>query len=192
MEILKTVIDVEEEASAEDLNMPSNSEIRGCCLEGKLLDRTWDKPYLTIYVGMASTPAHCKQGRGSDQPIRIYIAPRETRDIWYLQHSLVSFVCLVTQKDSVHLREFIYNTVFGPEINDNNDSNDARVTASTSLKTITKAVISSSLVEEEAELFDSAPFKLFKAFWIAFFTTFLEAEYFLISLSRLTFLRMVD
>ncbi|KAF4368328.1 hypothetical protein G4B88_008632 [Cannabis sativa] len=29
------------EASVEDLNMPSNSEMRGCCLEGKLLDRTF-------------------------------------------------------------------------------------------------------------------------------------------------------
>ncbi|KAF4382822.1 hypothetical protein G4B88_021605 [Cannabis sativa] len=82
--------------------------------------------------------------------------------------------------------------VFGPEIKDNKDSNAARVTASTSLITLTKAVISPSLLEGETELFDSNPFKLPKAFWIAFLTTFLEAEYFLISFSRLTFLRMVD
>ncbi|KAF4368303.1 hypothetical protein G4B88_008607 [Cannabis sativa] len=237
------------EAPVEDLNMASNSEIRGCCLEGKLLDRTQkviretegisSSPHTCtfvedsvgllstrqqckhlgqalsyhIYVGMASTPAHCTQGRGSDQPIRIYIAPRETRDIWYVNASLLrklrretlvlikclnkdSRICSKTASTFANsfttsssqptlLLCMILETrdqppsldcVFGPEINDNNDSNDARVTASTSLKTITKAVISSSLVEGEAELFDSAPFKLFKAFWIAFFTTFLEAE----------------
>ncbi|KAF4357652.1 hypothetical protein F8388_007188 [Cannabis sativa] len=217
------------EAPVEDLNMASNSEIRGCCLEGKLLDRTQkviretegisSSPHTCtfvedsvgllstrqqckhlgqalsyhIYVGMASTPAHCTQGRGSDQPIRIYIAPRETRDICLVveeiekgnsastfansfttsssQPTLLLCMILETRDQPPSL-----DCVFGPEINDNNDSNDARVTASTSLKTITKAVISSSLVEGEAELFDSAPFKLFKAFWIAFFTTFLEAE----------------
>ncbi|KAF4382820.1 hypothetical protein G4B88_021603 [Cannabis sativa] len=129
------------EASAEDLNMPSNSEIRGCCLEGKLLDRT-----------TASTLANSFT-TSSSQPTLLLCTSLETRD----------------QPPSL-------DCVFGPEIKDNKDSNAARVTASTSLKTLTKAAVSLSLVEVEATYFDSTPFKLFKAFWIAFLTTFLEAE----------------
>ncbi|KAF4357627.1 hypothetical protein F8388_007163 [Cannabis sativa] len=169
------------EASAEDLNMPSNSEIRGCCLEGKLLDRTRVANKEEAVNNLSgSTYLHKRQEifastlansftTSSSQPTLLLCTSLETRD----------------QPPSL-------DCVFGPEINDNNDSNAARVTASTSLKTLTKAAVSLSLVEVEAKYFDSTPFKLFKAFWIAFFTTFLEAEYFLISFSRLTFLRMVD
>ncbi|KAF4368301.1 hypothetical protein G4B88_008605 [Cannabis sativa] len=139
--LISLVIDVEDEASAEDLNMPSNSEIRGCCLEGKLLDRT-----------TASTLANSFT-TSSSQPTLLLCTSLETRD----------------QPPSL-------DCVFGPEIKDNKDSNAARVTASTSLKTLTKAAVSLSLVEVEATYFDSTPFKLFKAFWIAFLTTFLEAE----------------
>ncbi|KAF4357637.1 hypothetical protein F8388_007173 [Cannabis sativa] len=78
--------------------------------------------------------------------------------------------------------------VFGPEIKDNKDSNAARVTASTSLITLTKAVISPSLLEGETELFDSNPFKLPKAFWIAFLTTFLEADKFCLDYFAINYL----
>ncbi|KAF4357644.1 hypothetical protein F8388_007180 [Cannabis sativa] len=162
------VIDVEDEASAEDLNMPSNSEIRGCCLEGKLLDRTRvankeeavnnlsGSTYLhkrqEIFGKTASTLANSFT-TSSSQPTLLLCTSLETRD----------------QPPSL-------DCVFGPEIKDNKDSNAARVTASTSLKTLTKAAVSLSLVEVEATYFDSTPFKLFKAFWIAFLTTFLEAD----------------
>lgn len=67
---------------------------------------------------------------------------------------------------------------FGSEMNDSNDSNTARLMDSTSLNMIISGY--SSL--EKVRLF-SMPFKFLKAFFIDFFTTFLDAMYFLISLS---------
>ena len=79
---------------------------------------------------------------------------------------------------------------FGSEMNGSKDSNTARLMGSTSLKMRIMVTISGSSLEK-VYLF-SMPFKFFKAFFIAFFTTFLDAMYFLISLPRPCLLRRTD
>ncbi|KAF4368327.1 hypothetical protein G4B88_008631 [Cannabis sativa] len=75
---------------------------------------------------------------------------------------------------------------FGPETKHNKDSNTARVAVSTSPNAPANAMVSMSLFEaDNIAFFESLLFRFLKAFWIAFFTTFLETEYLLISLSRL-------
>ncbi|KAF4382837.1 hypothetical protein G4B88_021620 [Cannabis sativa] len=83
---------------------------------------------------------------------------------------------------------------FGPETKHNKDSNTARVAVSTSPNAPANAMVSMSLFEaDNIAFFESLLFRFLKAFWIAFFTTFLETEYLLISLSRLPLLLlMVD
>ncbi|KAF4357633.1 hypothetical protein F8388_007169 [Cannabis sativa] len=96
------------EASVEDLNMPSNSEMRGCCLEGKLLDRTQkshkgDRRNLILFI-------HNKNNTLLDMPHPNGQLNLQTRG-------------------SDH--QFSENKA-------NKDSNVARVTASTSLRSIHK------------------------------------------------------
>ncbi|KAM0991235.1 hypothetical protein ACFX13_009778 [Malus domestica] len=63
---------------------------------------------------------------------------------------------------------------FGPVMKDNSDSKDVRVIALTSLNLLTMATVLLSLLRDE-------PLRFFIAFWIAFFTIFLEHKYFLTS-----------
>ncbi|CAL9022912.1 unnamed protein product [Prunus brigantina] len=64
------------------------------------------------------------------------------------------------------------------------DSNTARVIASTSLNLLTTETVSSSLLREEKVDLFSVPLRFFIAFWIAFFTIFLEVKYFRVAIFR--------